>query len=84
MEKLMLKIRIIGDLILSICLGYIALTVSFPAVLVNIILLVCSVFVLFQACGNIDKENHYGKYNQDNDSMGEISMDNNEENNPAK
>lgn len=51
--------------IISMGCAYAALIIPFASSFINIILLITAVFFLLQACGNIDKENGFGEYNQD-------------------
>lgn len=60
MHTFLQKLRALADFIISACLTYLALTVAFPTMLVNFILIIISVFVLLQALGCIDKINGYG------------------------
>lgn len=62
------KLRALVDFLLAITLGYFALTTSiFP--LLNIFLVVVAIFVLLQGCGNWDKANNYGPYNNSNNNQ---------------
>ena len=54
-------------LILSCGLFYVAVTVTFPSSLINIVSFVSAAVTLVEACGLIDKDNGYGKHNK-NDS----------------
>lgn len=60
MHTFLQKLRALADFIISVCLMHLALTVAFPTMLVNFILIIVGVFVLLQALGCVDKINGYG------------------------
>lgn len=62
MRNFLTKLLTLLLFILSAGCLYLAVTACFPNFFVNIVLFVIAIFVLLQACGNIDKENGYGKY----------------------
>lgn len=48
--------------IVAIGLFYAAITVTYPSTLINIILIVVSIFVLLQGCERMDKAYDLGEY----------------------
>lgn len=48
--------------LLSAGLFYLTFTYVFISSFINIALFIIAIFVLLEACGNIDKANGYGKY----------------------
>jgi len=67
-SNFMLKLKTFAELAISIGLFYVALTYPINFIISLFVILV-GIFVLFQAIDNIDKINHYGPYNQNqNDS----------------
>lgn len=53
--------------ILALGLFYAALTVSYPSVFINLVLIIISIFVLLQGCERIDKAYELGDYANDNE-----------------
>jgi hypothetical protein len=47
-------------------LFYAALTVTYPSVFINLVLIIVSIFVLLQGCERIDKAYELGEYADDN------------------
>lgn len=62
MHIFFLKLRIIGELLLGIILGYMGFAMTFPYFLVNLILITLGFCSLIQAFDNVDKAEHLGKY----------------------
>lgn len=52
--------------IMAIGLFYAAVTVAYPSVFINLVLVIISIFVLLQACNRIDKTYDLGDYADDN------------------
>lgn len=53
--------------IVALGLFYSALTVSYPSVFINLVLIIISIFVLLQGCERIDKAYELGDYANDNE-----------------
>lgn len=53
--------------ILALGLFYAALTVSYPSVFINLVLIIISIFVLLQGCERIDKAYELGDYANNNE-----------------
>ena len=63
-----LKLKTFAELGMSLALFYFVFTYSINFML-SVIIVLLSIFILFQALDNIDKINHYGPYNTNkNDS----------------
>lgn len=52
--------------IMAIGIFYAAITVAYPSVFINLVLIIISIFVLLQACDRIDKTYDLGDYADDN------------------
>ena len=61
MKNLFLKLKVLGELILTFSGIYAAIVFSFSSLLVNLLLIVVSLFILSQALGTIDEINGYNK-----------------------
>ena len=61
MKNLFIKLKVLAELIISFSVGYAAIAYSFSSVLVNILLIIVSLFILSQALGNIDFLNGYNQ-----------------------
>lgn len=53
--------------IVALGLFYAALTVTYPSVFINLVLIIISIFVLLQGCERIDKAYELGDYANDNE-----------------
>jgi hypothetical protein len=52
--------------VVALGLFYAALTVTYPSVFINLVLIIISIFVLLQGCERIDKAYELGEYADDN------------------
>jgi hypothetical protein len=52
--------------VVALGLFYAALTVTYPSVFINLVLIIISIFVLLQGCERIDKAYELGDYADDN------------------
>jgi hypothetical protein len=52
--------------VVALGLFYAALTVTYPSVFINLVLIIVSIFVLLQGCERIDKAYELGEYADDN------------------
>jgi hypothetical protein len=52
--------------IVAIGLFYAAITVTYPSVLINLVLVIISIFVLLQGCERLDKAYELGEYSEKN------------------
>lgn len=66
MKHFLTTLLIWALLILSCGLFYVAVTVTFPSSLINIVSFMSAAVTLVQACGLIDKDMGYGKHNKNN------------------
>lgn len=62
MKQFLNSLLTLGLFILAAMLFFVGVTYTFPSSLINIVLFIVAIFVLLQGCGNIDKQNGYGKY----------------------
>ena len=51
--------------IMAVGLFYAAITVTYPSVFINLVLVIISIFVLLQGCERIDKAYELGEYAED-------------------
>lgn len=61
MKNLITKLKVLGELILTFSILYAAFVFTFSSVLVNILLIIVSLFLLSQTLGTIDELNGYNK-----------------------
>ena len=52
--------------VVALGLFYAALTVTYPSVFINLVLIIISIFVLLQGCERIDKAYELGDYADEN------------------
>ena len=53
--------------IVAVGLFYAAITVAYPSVFINLVLVIISIFVLLQGCERLDKAYELGEYANDDD-----------------
>lgn len=53
--------------IMAVGLFYAAITVTYPSVFINLVLVIISIFVLLQGCERIDKAYELGEYAEETD-----------------
>ena len=53
--------------IMAVGLFYAAITVTYPSVFINLVLVIISIFVLLQGCERLDKAYELGEYAEDED-----------------
>lgn len=58
-QNFLLKLKVLAELIMSSSIAYAAFVYTFSSILVNILLIIVSLFILVQALGTIDKLNGY-------------------------
>ena len=68
MKQFLFRLFTLLLFVLSLGLFYLATTVAFPTLFINLALLVCALFTTVQACGNVDKLLGYGKHSKDNEN----------------
>ena len=61
--------------IVAVGLFYAAVTVTYPTVFINLVLVIISIFVLLQGCERLDKAYELGEYADDNKSDSEQNID---------
>lgn len=61
MKNLFVKLKVLGELVLTFSGIYAAIVFTFSSVLVNVLLIIVSLFILSQALGNIDELNGYNQ-----------------------
>lgn len=66
-QNFLLKLKVLAELIMSSSIGYAAFVYTFSSILVNILLIIVSLFILVQALGTIDKLNGYNTGKPDDD-----------------
>ena len=54
--------------IMAVGLFYAAITVTYPSVFINLVLVIISIFVLLQGCERLDKAYELGEYAEDEDA----------------
>ena len=52
--------------IMAVALFYAAITVTYPSVLINLVLVIISIFILLQGCERLDKAYELGEYSEKN------------------
>lgn len=62
--------------VVAIGFFYAAITVTYPSVFINLVLIVISIFILLQGCERIDKAYKLGEYSENDDDN---KTDNNDE-----
>lgn len=62
MREFLQKVLSMILFVVSIVLFHIAATTTFTMSVMNVIIFVVAIFVLLQACGNVDKTHKFGKY----------------------
>ena len=60
--------------IMAVALFYAAITVTYPSVLINLVLVIISIFILLQGCERLDKAYELGEYADDNDNENNEEM----------
>lgn len=63
MKNFITKLRTLAEFIIGFGLGYLALSFPFKSPLLNICLIMVSIFVLLQGLGSFDELNGYGQSN---------------------
>ena len=66
MKKFLNKIITLILFLIAASIAYIGITVLFKSILINICLIIIAIFVLIQACANIDRTYGLGQNNNDN------------------
>ena len=63
-------------LFFAVALGlfWAAVTVAYPTVFINLVLVIISIFVLLQGCERLDKAYELGEYADDNDTVNNEEM----------
>ena len=51
-----------------------AVTVVYPTVFINLVLVIISIFVLLQGCERLDKAYHLGEYNEEEEKQNHDKM----------
>jgi hypothetical protein len=60
--------------ITAVGLFYAAITVTYPSVFINLVLVIISIFVLLQGCERLDKAYELGEYADDDDNVNNEEM----------
>ena len=76
MKQLFNKFTTLLLFLLATTFAYFGITVLFNSFLINLCLIIIAIFILIQACANVDKNYHLGKYSDDNDDV-ETNQNNN-------
>lgn len=63
-------------LFFAVALGlfWAAVTVAYPTVFINLVLVIISIFVLLQGCERLDKAYHLGEYNDEEEKQNHDEM----------
>ena len=60
--------------IMAVGLFYAAITVAYPSVFINLVLVIISIFVLLQGCERLDKAYNLGPYKEEEEEQNHDKM----------